>query len=37
MDRIKLAIDSAVERGLIDKPLDPEMVVDFSMLKELRF
>lgn len=37
MDKIKLAIDSAVERGLIDKPVDPEMVVDFSMLKDIRF
>ncbi|HXK27220.1 MAG TPA: ABC transporter substrate-binding protein [Candidatus Binatia bacterium] len=34
-DKIKLVIDSAVERGLTDKPLDPEKVVDFSFAKEL--
>ncbi len=34
-DKIKLVIDSAVERGLTDKPLDPEMVVDFSFVKDL--
>jgi len=34
-DKIKLVIDSAVERGLTDKPLDPDMVVDFSFVKEL--
>ncbi len=34
-DRITLAIDSAVERGLIDRPLDPDAVVDFSFAKEL--
>jgi ABC-type nitrate/sulfonate/bicarbonate transport system substrate-binding protein len=37
MDRIQLAIDSAVERGLIDKPQDPKTVVDFSIVKELKF
>lgn len=36
-DKIKLIIDSAVERGLTDKPLDPDMVVDFSIMKQLRF
>lgn len=36
-DKIKLIIDSAVERGLTDKPLDPEAVVDFSIVKQLRF
>ena len=34
-DKIKLVIDSAIERGLTDKPLDPEMVVDFSFAKEV--
>jgi len=37
MDRIQLAVDSALERGLIDKPQDPHTVVDFSILKELKF
>ncbi|HEY1236100.1 MAG TPA: ABC transporter substrate-binding protein [Candidatus Binatia bacterium] len=36
-DKIKLIIDSAVERGLTDKPLDPDAVVDFSIMKQLRF
>jgi len=36
-DKIQLVIDSAVERGLTDKPLDPDMVVDFSFAKELGF
>lgn len=36
-DQIKLIIDSAVERGLTDKPLDPDAVVDFSIAKQLRF
>ena len=36
-DKIKLIIDSAVERGLTDKPLDPDAVVDFSIIKQLRF
>jgi ABC-type nitrate/sulfonate/bicarbonate transport system substrate-binding protein len=34
-DKIKLVIDSAVERGLTDKPLDPDVVVDFSFVKDL--
>lgn len=34
-DKIKLVIDSAVERGLTDKALDPDMVVDFSLAKEV--
>jgi ABC-type nitrate/sulfonate/bicarbonate transport system substrate-binding protein len=34
-DKIKLVIDSAVERGLTDKPLDPDNVVDFSVAKKL--
>jgi ABC-type nitrate/sulfonate/bicarbonate transport system substrate-binding protein len=37
MERIQLAVDSAVERGLIDKPQDANTVVDFSILKELKF
>ena len=36
-DKIRLAIESAVERGLIQKPLEPEAVVDFSFARELRF
>ena len=32
-DKIKLVIDSAIERGLTDKALDPERVVDFSFAK----
>ena len=36
-DKIKLVIDSALERGLTDKPLDPDAVVDFSLTKALRF
>jgi NitT/TauT family transport system substrate-binding protein len=35
MDKIKLAIESAVERGVIDKPVDPAMVVDFSIARKL--
>ena len=36
-DKIKLVIDSAIERGLTDKPLDPDAVTDFSIAKQLRF
>jgi ABC-type nitrate/sulfonate/bicarbonate transport system substrate-binding protein len=36
-DKIKLVIDSAIGRGLTDKPLDPDAVVDFSIVKQLRF
>jgi hypothetical protein len=36
-DKIQLIIDSAVERGLTDKPLDPDAVADFSIAKQLRF
>lgn len=36
-DKIKMVIDSAVERGLTDKPLDPDAVVDFSISKKLGF
>ena len=35
MDKIRLAIESAVERGVIDKPVDPAMVVDFSIARKL--
>ena len=34
-DKIKLVIDSAVDRGLTNKPLDPDVVVDFSFAREL--
>ncbi|MBI4528469.1 MAG: ABC transporter substrate-binding protein [Deltaproteobacteria bacterium] len=34
-DKIKLVIDSAVERGLTDKAVEPDAVVDFSFVKEL--
>ncbi|MGH7815773.1 MAG: hypothetical protein ACREOR_00130 [Candidatus Binatia bacterium] len=36
-DQIKLVIDSAIEIGLTDKPLDPDAVADFSIAKQLRF
>jgi NitT/TauT family transport system substrate-binding protein len=36
-DKIQLIIDSAIERGLTDKPLDPDAVADFSIAKQLRF
>jgi len=36
-DKIKLVIDSAVERGLTKQPPDPDAVVDFSFAKELGF
>lgn len=35
-DKINLVIDSAVERGLTQKPLDPDHVVDFSFAKSVR-
>lgn len=35
-DKINLVIDSAVERGLTQKPLDPDQVVDFSFAKNVR-
>jgi NitT/TauT family transport system substrate-binding protein len=34
-DKIQMVIDSAVERGITSKPLDPAAVVDFSFAKEL--
>jgi ABC-type nitrate/sulfonate/bicarbonate transport system substrate-binding protein len=36
-DKIKLVIDSAVERGLTSKPLDPDRLVNFSFARELGF
>ena len=36
-DKIKLVIDNAVERGLTDKPLDPDQVTDFSIARQVRF
>ena len=36
-DKIQLVIDSAIERGLTDKPLDPDAVADFSIARQLRF
>ena len=33
MDKIKLIVDSAIDRGLISKPVDPETLVDFSFAK----
>jgi NitT/TauT family transport system substrate-binding protein len=36
-DKIKLVIDSAVERGLTNKAVDPDAVADFSIARELRF
>jgi NitT/TauT family transport system substrate-binding protein len=35
-DKIKLVIDSAIERGLTDKPLDPDAVTDFSIARQLK-
>ena len=37
MDKIKLAIDGAVERGVIEKPVDPAMVVDFSIARRIEY
>jgi ABC-type nitrate/sulfonate/bicarbonate transport system substrate-binding protein len=36
-DKIKLVIDSAVERGLTSNPPDPDQVVDFSLAREFGF
>ena len=33
-DKIKLVIDSAIERGLTDRALSPDKVVDFSFVKD---
>jgi NitT/TauT family transport system substrate-binding protein len=35
MDKIRLAIDSAVERGVVGKAVDPALVVDFSIVKRI--
>ena len=35
MDKIKLIVDGAIERGLINKPVEPETLVDFSFAKGL--
>jgi len=36
-DKIKLVIDSAIERGVTNKPVDPDAVVDFSFARDLGF
>jgi NitT/TauT family transport system substrate-binding protein len=36
-DQIKLVIDSAIERGLTDKPLDPDAVTNFAIAKSIRY
>ena len=36
-DKIKLVIDSAVERGVTNKPVDPDAVEDFSFARDLGF
>ena len=36
-DKIKLVIDSAIERGVTNKPVDPDAVVDFSCARDLGF
>ena len=36
-DKIQLVVDSAVERGLTNKPSDPNRLVDFSFAKELGY
>jgi hypothetical protein len=33
---IQRAIDMAVEKGVTDKPLDPDQIVDFSFVKKLK-
>ena len=35
MDKIKLIVDDALERGIISKPVDPETLVDYSFAKGL--
>jgi hypothetical protein len=35
MDKIKLIIDGAIDRGLINKTVEPETLVDFSFAKGL--
>lgn len=36
-DKIQLVVDSAMERGLTNKPSDPNRLVDFSFAKELGY
>jgi NitT/TauT family transport system substrate-binding protein len=36
-DKVKLIVDSAIERGLTDKPMDPDAVSDFSIARQMRF
>ena len=36
-DKIRLAIESAVERGVIEKPVDPAMVADFSIARRIEY
>jgi hypothetical protein len=35
MDKIKLIVDGAIDRGLINKAVDPEGLVDFSFARSL--
>jgi carbamate kinase len=35
MDKIKLIVDGAMERGLINKAVEPESLVDFSFVRGL--
>jgi ABC-type nitrate/sulfonate/bicarbonate transport system substrate-binding protein len=35
MDKIKLIVDDALARGIINKPIDPETLVDFSFARAL--
>jgi ABC-type nitrate/sulfonate/bicarbonate transport system substrate-binding protein len=35
LDKIKLVIDAAVERGVTDKAIGPDMTVDFSFAKKV--
>jgi ABC-type nitrate/sulfonate/bicarbonate transport system substrate-binding protein len=35
MDKIKLIVDGALDRGIIKKPVEPETLVDFSFVKGL--
>ncbi|MGH7833111.1 MAG: ABC transporter substrate-binding protein [Candidatus Binatia bacterium] len=35
MDKIKLIVDGALDRGLISKPVEPETLVDFSFVRGL--
>jgi hypothetical protein len=35
MEKIKLIVDGAIDRGLINQPVDPETLVDFSFARGL--